>query len=119
MNIANSKRKSRLTPLQKSVVAAKALLDATNGRLEADAIGQHLRETVGLNWSLITAAQYLTGQGAVAALNGLPSSYRHEGAGKVELLTALVLAHDFCANLLPSGTALSGGLHVQNFRRGT
>jgi hypothetical protein len=118
MSIANSRRKSRLTPLQKSLVAAKAVLDAASEGSEAKAIGQHLRETVGLNWSLITAAQYLTGQGAIVALKGLPDNYRYESTGKVQLLAALVLAHDLCANLSPSGTALSGGLHVENFRRG-
>lgn len=56
MSITNSKRKSRLTPLQKSLVAAKAMLDAASEGSETKAIGQHLRETVGLNWPLITAA---------------------------------------------------------------
>jgi hypothetical protein len=100
------KTKSRLPPQQKAVVAAFALLDTLEGRIDETAAGQRLREQVGLNWSFITCLQYLSGQEALSALRALPDDWSQDGRAKRDLTAAALLAAHTVANIRPGGEML-------------
>lgn len=100
--------------LMKSLLAAKALRDVTNGTSQADA-ETSLRCEVGPHWSLMTAAQYLTGRRAIAALSTLPEDFSYSGLTKAELIGGLAIAHFVCANFHP-GSPLSAGVFVERFK---
>ena len=65
------KRKSKLTPQGKAIAAAQVLLAVGQGTMDDKQARDFLRDAIGLNWSLVTAVQYLTGQEAIGALEAL------------------------------------------------
>lgn len=100
------KRKSTLTEQAKTIVAANVLLDVQAGHLDAEAAGPRLREAVGLQWTFLSAVQYLAGKSAIAAATALPSQWQDGGRTKADVLRAVVLAASMVANLRPDGTPL-------------
>ena len=110
------KRKSKLPPQGKAVAAAQALLAVAEGAMDDKQAGAFLRERVGLNWSLLTAIQYLTGQEAIGAIEALPADWSEGAVDRKQLVAALVLAHDMAANLHPT-SPLSAGSFVKPFKR--
>lgn len=100
------KKKSRLSPQGKAIVAAHVLLDSAEGRLDEKAAGRRLREEVGLQWSYLTCVQYLSGQEALAAIESLPKGWEENARTKVHVLGAAVLAAHTVANLRSDGSPL-------------
>lgn len=110
------KKKSKLTPLGKAIAAAKALLDFRDGKLDTKQVGLILREQIGLQWSVITAAQYLTGKEALEALTPLPKDWVDGAWTRERMFEAIVFANLFCAQAHPSGSSLSAGSMVGSFK---
>jgi hypothetical protein len=110
------RKKSKLPPLGKAIVAARVLLDVRDEKLDDKAAGALLREEVGLNWSVLTAAQYLTGKEAVGAVELLPADWSDEHLSKRGLIEAMCFANLACAQGHPRGSQLSAGLAVPAFR---
>lgn len=110
------KKKSKLPPQGKAIAAATALLAVGSGTMDDKQVGRMLREQVGLNWTLLTAIQYLTGHEAIGALETLPADWNEEGLNRAQLFAAVAMAHDMAANLHPNAP-LSAGLHVKHFKR--
>lgn len=110
------KKKSKLPPLGKALIAAKVVLDVRDEKLEVAEAGALLRREVGLNWSLITAAQYLTGKEAVGAIEALPAGWSDEQLAKRDLVEAVLFANLLCAQGHPKGSQLSAGLMVPAFK---
>jgi hypothetical protein len=100
------KRKSTLSELAKAVVAAKVLLDVRDKRLNAAAAGLRLREAIGLQWTFLSAVQYLSGKSAIAAITALPADWMDAGRSKPDLLCAILIATDIVANVRPDGEPL-------------
>jgi hypothetical protein len=100
------KKKSRLPPQGKAVVAAFALIDTLEGRIDETAAGLRLRGQVELSWSFLTCLQYLSGQEALRALRALLSNWSQDGHTKRDLFAATLLAAHTVANVLPNGVML-------------
>ena len=110
------KRKSKLSPQGKVIAAARALILVAEGAMEDKQVGVLLREAVGLNWSLLTAIQYLTGHEAISAVEALPADWNKNGFDRDKILAAVLMAHDMAANLHPAA-ALSAGTFVKDFKK--
>jgi len=110
------RKKSRIPPLGKAVVAARVLLDVRDEKLDDKEARALLRDQVGLNWSLLTAAQYLTGKEAVGAIEPLPAGWSDEHLSKRDLIEAVLFANLLCAQGHPKGSQLSAGLMVPAFK---
>jgi hypothetical protein len=76
----------------KAVVAAHALLDIANGTLLQEEAEARLRTQLGLQWSVLTCIQYLSGKEAVGALTALPDAWNEQGRTKSDVLQAVVMA---------------------------
>lgn len=109
-------KKSPLKPREKALAACRALDQFIAGK-DPKSIGAALREEVGLQWTVLTAVQYLTGKEARDALDALPADFVFEGRNKFELKLLEALANDCAANAHPHGTRLSAGLLVEKFKR--
>src|SRR3546814_17453062 len=83
-----------------------ALLDVMEGRLDEKAAARRLRDEVGLNWSMITAVQYLSGKEAIRAVARLSADWSHDGRTRKDVLLAIILAADAVNNARPDGQAL-------------
>ena len=110
------RRKSHLNPQGKTAAAAMALLDVMEERLDEKAAAQRLREEVGLNWSMITAVQYLSGKEAIGAVARLPADWSHEGRTRKDVLHAIILAADAVSNARPDGQALCASYLAQDLK---
>jgi hypothetical protein len=110
------KRKSKLSAQGKAIAAARGLIAVAEGAMDEKQVGAFLREAVGLNWSLLTAIQYLTGQEAINAVEALPAGWFEDGMDKQRVVAAMTMAHDMAANLHPKAS-LSAGLFVKHFKR--
>ncbi len=110
------KKKSKLPPTGKAIAAAMALLAVRDGKMEAKEAGQFLRARVGLQWTVLTAAQYLTGKEAMQALDSLPPEWSTEGYTRKQMVEAVLFANLFCAQAHPSGSSLSAGSLVAEFK---
>lgn len=100
------RKKCILNPQGKTAAAAMALLDVMEERLDEKAASRRLREEVGLNWSMITAVQYLSGKEAIAAVSQMPADWAHEGRTRKDVLHAIIMAADAVNNARPDGKAL-------------
>jgi len=110
------KKKSKLAPLGKAIAAAKVLLDFRDGKLDTKQAGLILREQIGLQWTVLTAAQYLTGKEAMDALTELPQGWTEGKWTRERMMEAIVFANLFCAQAHPSGSSLSAGAMVASFK---
>lgn len=100
------KKKSRLSSQGKAIVAAHALLDTMEGRFDEKAAGRWLREEVGLQWSMLTCLQYLSGKEALGALKALPNDWSERGRTKQHLQAASILSAHAVANMRQDGRML-------------
>lgn len=100
------KKKSRLSPQGKAIAAAHALLDTMEGRFGEKAAGRWLREEVGLQWSMLTCLQYLSGKEALGALKALPIDWSERGRTKQHFQAASILAAHAVANVRQDGRML-------------
>lgn len=112
------RRKSKLGPTGKAVAAAMVLLAARDGKMDDKQAGLALRQAVGLQWTLLTAVQYLSGKEAIRALLELPEDWSVDGKVRKDLLDAVLVANDMCANLHPSAQLTAGAL-LPAFKRDT
>ncbi|HFF3782993.1 TPA: hypothetical protein ACGCF2_001487 [Stenotrophomonas maltophilia] len=110
------KKKSRLSPQGKAIAAAHALLDTMEGRLDEKAAGRWLREEVGLQWSMLTCLQYLSGKEALAALKALPNDWSERGRTKQHLQAASILAAHAVANMRQDGRMLCASDFAHEFK---
>lgn len=110
------RKKIHLSPLGKTIAAAKVVHAVKDGRLEWKQAGQALRDMVGLQWTMLTAMQYLTGKEAGSAVAALPDGWTDGEMTIKSLIEAIWCAADFCANAHPKGVALSGAALVSRMR---
>lgn len=110
------RKKSHLHPQGKTAAAAMALLDVMEERLDEKAAARRLREEIGLNWSMITAVQYLSGKEAIAAVAQMPADWTHEGRTRKDVLHAIILAADAVKNARPDGQALCASYLAQDLK---
>lgn len=110
------KKKSRLSPQGKAIAAAHVLLDSAEGRLDEKAAGRWLREEVGLQWSMLTCLQYLSGKEALAALKALPNDWSERGRTKQHLQAASILAAHAVANMRQDGRMLCASDFAHEFK---
>ena len=68
-----------------------------------------LREAMGVQWSLLTAIQYLSGQEAIRAIDSLPEGWLSGDMTKVRAVEAVLKAGWVCANAHPEGKSLTSG----------
>jgi hypothetical protein len=113
------KKKSPLSSLQKTLAAVRALHRCMYSDMSPEESGKILRSDVKLQWTFLTAIQFLTGKEAIASIMTLPHDVVFDGLGKPMLLEMLARAHDIAANSHPSGATLSSGLLVKKFKRAT
>lgn len=108
------RKKSALTPLGKAIASAELieLVASGLGEKEANAV---IRQRVGLNWGLLTACQYLTGQQAMRSIAVLPDDWSEDGISKPRVLAAAGVANYVCANLT-KGALASAGILVKQYR---
>lgn len=110
------RKKTRLNPQGKTAAAAMALLDVMEERLDERAAALRLREEVGLNWSMITAVQYLSGKEAIGAVARMPADWTREGRNRKDVLHVIVLAADAVKNARPDGQALCASYLAQDLK---
>lgn len=101
-----AKKRSKLSSLGKVLLATAVLIDVVNNEIDQQEAGRRLREGVGLNWSLLTALQFLSGKEALEAINGIPENWEEVGFTKQALLTACLVAAHTVANLRSGGSML-------------
>lgn len=68
-----------------------------------------LREAMGVQWSLLTAIQYLSGQEAIRAIDSLPDGWLSGQMTKARAVEAVLKAGWVCANAHPEGKCLTSG----------
>ena len=110
------RKKTRLNSQGKTAAAAMALLDVMEERLDERAAALRLREEVGLNWSMITAVQYLSGKEAIGAVARMPADWTREGRTRKDVLHAIMLAADAVNNARPDGQALCASYLAQDLK---
>lgn len=99
-------KKSKLSSLGKVLLATAVLLDFVNNQIDQQEAGRRLREGVGLNWSLLTALQFLSGKEAQEAINGIPENWEEVGFTKPALFSASLVAAHIVANARSGGSML-------------
>lgn len=102
----------------KALAAVHVVQEVLAERMDDKQVSSYLRQEVGLQWTWLTALQYLTGQEAIGALSGLPQDWVGEGSmTRAQVLESVTAAHQICANYHPSGRAMCAGLLVQAIKR--
>lgn len=112
-----SNKKSKLNEQQKGILAAFVLHQVLNKAMDEKEAGKLLRAELSSNWSVLSAAQYLTGKKAIYAINLLPENQIYRGLSKEEILRMVGYAHHFCANAHLGGIPLSAGVFVKLFKQ--
>ena len=107
---------SKLSDLKKALAAAKAWHDLGTRLVAPEEAGKTLRKVVEKNWSVVNAAQYLTGARALNAFDRYPDRETYEGLSKKQLLMGFALAHRFCATASSSGKPMSGATLIEFFK---
>lgn len=110
------KKKSILPALGKAIAAAKVLLNFRDDKIDTKEAGLILRREIGLQWTVLTAAQYLTGKEAMQALAGLPADWTDGAWTKQRMMEAVMFANLLCAQAHPNGCSLSAGALVSAFK---
>lgn len=109
-------RPAKLSDLEKALAAAKIWHDLGSKLIAPEEAGNILRKVAHKNWSVVHAAQYLTGAKALAAFNRYPEQATYEGLSKKQLLTGFALAHSFCATASSSSKPMSGATLIEYFK---
>lgn len=102
----SSRKKVLVSRQLKVVAAATALLNTMEGVFDEKSAGKWLREEVGLQWSLLTRMQYLSGKEALNALDALPDDWAERAHTKADLCASSILAAHAVANVRQSGPML-------------
>lgn len=110
------RKKSHLNPQGKTVAAAMVMLDVVEERLDEKAAGVRLRREVGLNWSIMTAIQYLSGKEAIAAAARLPVDWSQDGRTRKDVVHAILLSASTVSNARPDGQALCASFLAQDLK---
>lgn len=110
------KKKSELSPEGKAISAALVLLDVLEEKIDAKAAGLRLRNEVGLQWSLITCLQYLSGKEALSALEALPNDWTQGGRSKGDTMRAVIAAAHTVANIRSDGVMLCASDLAEEFK---
>jgi len=110
------KRKSQRTEQAKAIVAAQVVLDVGEERLDTAAAGLRLRKAIGLQWTFLSALQYLSGKSAIAAITALPADWEEGGRTRNDLLGAILMAADIVANLRSDGKPLCASELARHLR---
>lgn len=105
----SAKRLNRLPPLERALLAARMLLAVESGLVDDKEAGRMLREAMGVQWSLLTAIQYLSGQEAIRAIDSLPDGWLSGQMTKARAVEAVLKAGWVCANAHPEGKSLTSG----------
>jgi hypothetical protein len=85
------------------------LLAVESGLVDDKEAGRMLREAMGVQWSLLTAIQYLSGQEAIRAIDSLPDGWLSGEMTKARAVEAVLKAGWVCANAHPEGKSLTSG----------
>ncbi|ASW44569.1 MULTISPECIES: hypothetical protein [Xanthomonas] len=83
---------AKLSPQQKAIVAAHAVLNMAEGKADERAVRSLLVNEIGLAWSPLNCLQYLSGKEATAALTALPDNWKQLDRNKSDLLRASVVS---------------------------
>lgn len=113
---ATAKRRNRLPPLERALLAAQVVLAVHEGWMDEKQAGAQLRSAMRVQWSLLTALQYLSGQEAIAVITGLPDGWERDGMTKETAAKAVLIAGLACAFSHPGGATMSAG-HLVNALR--
>jgi hypothetical protein len=110
------RHEGKMEHLEKTLSCVKifeliAIKDASEAEIKAS-----IRKNLGPSWSVVSVAQFLTGNSALSTFEALPASFEFEGLDKLKIGLLIATAHDFCANVLASGP-ISNGIRVGNFSK--
>ena len=83
---------AKLSPQQKAIVAAHAVLNLAEGKAGERELRSLLVNEIGLAWSPLNCVQYLSGKEATAALTALPEDWQGLDRNKNDLLRASVVS---------------------------
>ena len=83
---------AKLSPQQKAIVAAHAVLNLAEGKADERAVRSLLVDEIGLAWSPLNCVQYLSGKEATAALTALPDNWKGLDRNKSDLPRASVVS---------------------------
>ncbi|MCC8485793.1 hypothetical protein VDF13_18225 [Xanthomonas campestris pv. raphani] len=101
-----AKRKAKISPEKKAIVAGQLFLDLMEEKIDPQAVGRRLREEIGLQWTWLSCMQYLSGKEALAVFQALPADWEQGGRTRVQMLSASLVAAHTVANLRSDGRAL-------------
>ncbi|WP_394687188.1 hypothetical protein [uncultured Xanthomonas sp.] len=101
-----AKRKPKIPPQRKAIVAGQLFLDLVEEKLDPQAMGRRLREEIGLQWTWLSCTQYLSGKEALAVFQALPADWEQGGRTRLQMLSASLLAAHTVANLRDDGQPL-------------
>lgn len=104
-----AKRLNRLPPRERALLSARVLLAVQSGLMDERDAGRTLRAAMGVQWSLLTAIQYLSGQEAIRAIDSLPDDWHQAGLTKGDATRAVLTAGWVCAHGHPGGKPLTSG----------
>ncbi|MEA9705252.1 hypothetical protein [Xanthomonas campestris] len=101
-----AKRKSKIPPQRKAIVAGQLFLDLVEEKIDPQAMGRRLREEIGLQWTWLSCLQYLSGKEALGVFQALPMDWKQDGRTRLQMLSASLLAAHTVANFRSDGQAL-------------
>ncbi|WP_369975460.1 hypothetical protein [Xanthomonas bundabergensis] len=101
-----AKRKAKIPPQKKAIVAGQLFLDLVEEKIDPQAMARRLREEIGLQWTWLSCMQYLSGKEALAVFQALPPGWEQGGRNRLQMLSASLLAAHTVANLRSDGRAL-------------
>lgn len=110
------KKNSTLKPNEKAVIAAYVLHRIAAGEIDDKEAGQILRREIGLQWTFLTAIQYLTGKEAAESIASLPANQHFFGLTKNQIIQMLAIANHLAANIRADGRPLTPGFMVHLFK---
>lgn len=99
-----------MTNLDKTLACCRVLAAATLEERPKQEVTALIKENLGRGWSLVAAAQYLTGTSALEAYRALPRDFTAAGMSWEEIGALITAAHDFCAKAHPGGPISNGAL---------
>lgn len=92
--------------MQRALLSAQVVLDVHEGRVDVKEARAVLRRAMGVQWSLLTALQYLSGQEAIASITTLPEDGALEGMTKERAASTVLIASMACAFGNPGGATM-------------
>jgi len=102
--------------LEKTLACVKVLELISVSHGSPSEIKALIKRSLGPGWSVMAAAQFLTGRAALESFNSLPGDYESDGLNKIIITALISAAHDLCANASKHGP-ISNGIKVGNFSK--